>query len=188
IHCTTGPLYPEMREVISKAFGGAYVYNFYGSREVSAIASEVKIASGLYVLYDNVFLEIIDSNGKPVREGEEGEVVVTTLNNFYMPLIRYRIGDRAIKGDNLNFGTLVLDNVVGRTLGVIHKRNGSRLDGQFFTTLFFGKEGIKSFQLIQKSLTVLNLKIVKGEQFSEEELYSILERIECELGEGIEIE
>src|SRR5690606_10085989 len=104
IHCTTGPPYPEMREWISKAFGGAYVYNVYGSREVSAIASEVKIASGLYVLYDNVFLEIIDSNGKPVREGEEGEAVITTLNNFYMPLIRYRIGESDIRGDKFNFG------------------------------------------------------------------------------------
>lgn len=149
IHCTTGPLYPEMRSEISKAFNGAYVYNFYGSREVSAIATEVKDSQGMYVLFDNVFVEIIGEDNKPVKKGEEGQIVITNLNNYYMPLLRYKIGDRAIKGDDFNFGVLRMEQVVGRTLGVIYREDGTKLDGQFFTTLFFNKKGIKSFQLVQ---------------------------------------
>src|SRR5690554_2319950 len=163
IHCTTGPLYPEMRAEINKAFNGARVYNFYGSREVSAIATEAKEKKGMHVLYDNVFVEILDKNNKPVSRGQEGEVVITTLNNFYMPLLRYKIGDRAVKGDNLEFGTLKLESVTGRTLGVIHKKNGSKIDGQFFTTLFFDKKGIKNFQLVQKTISNLELNIVKSD-------------------------
>jgi phenylacetate-CoA ligase len=116
-----------------------------------------------------------------VKQGEEGEIVVTTLNNFYMPLLRYKIGDRAVKGDDLEFGTLKLESVVGRTIGVIHKEDGSRIDGQFFTTLFFNKEGIKNFQLVQKTISDLQLKIVKSEKFEQEELSSILNRIKEEL-------
>jgi len=142
IHCTTGPLYPEMRSEIKKAFNNALVYNFYGSREVSAIATEVPHKKGLFVLYDNVLVEILDENDNPVKKGQEGEVVITTLNNFYMPLIRYKIGDRAIKGDDIEFGSLILDSVVGRTLGVIHKIDGTKIDGQFFTSLFFNQKGI----------------------------------------------
>lgn len=187
IHCTTGPLYPEMRAEIKKAFNQAHVYNFYGSREVSAIASEVIGNEGLHVLFDNVFVEILDGNHQQVKRGMEGEVVITTLNNHYMPLIRYKIGDRAIKGDDLAFGTLKLVEVLGRTLGVIHKSDGSRIDGQFFTTLFFNTKGIKSFQLIQKTLTYLVLNIVKADGFDQDELKQIVERMRKELS-GVEIE
>ena len=170
-----------MRQEIMKAFNNAHVYNYYGSREVSAIATEIKDQEGLFVLYDNVFVEILDENNQPVKRGEEGEVVITTLNNFYMPLLRYKIGDRAIKGDDLEFGTLKLDAVVGRTLGVIHKKDGTKIDGQFFTSLFFYKQGIKSFQLIQKTLSRLELRIVKSDLFTQEELNSIMDKIETEL-------
>ncbi|MBE0445156.1 phenylacetate--CoA ligase family protein [Psychrobacter sp. FME5] len=187
IHCTTGPLYPEMRDEISKAFNNTYVYNFYGSREVSAIASEVRGSEGLFVFYDNIFLEILDENDNPVKKGEEGEIVITTLNNFYMPLIRYKIGDRAIKGDDLEFGTLKMDKVIGRTLGVIHKADGTKIDGQFFTTLFFSKPSIKSFQLVQKDINLLELNIVKNEPFNSDELKQVLNRIMTELP-GIKVE
>ncbi|MFB9057053.1 hypothetical protein ACFFU9_09900 [Mariniflexile ostreae] len=183
IHCTTGPLYPEMKKEIKKAFNNAHVYNFYGSREVSAIASEIKDKKGMFVLYDNVFIEVLDENNKPVKKGEEGEIVVTTLNNFYMPLLRYKIGDRAIKGDELEFGSLKLDSVTGRTLGVIHKKDGTKIDGQFFTTLFFNKKGIKNFQLIQQTISNLQLNIVKSDNFNQLELDAVIQRIKSELGD-----
>lgn len=185
IHCTTGPLYPEMRVEIKKAFNNAHVYNFYGSREVSAIASETSSDNGMSVLFDNVFLEILDDEGRPVGKGEEGNVIVTTLNNLYMPLLRYKIGDRAIKGDEFDFGTLCLGTVVGRTLGVVHKKDGSKIDGQFFTTLFFHKKGIEKFQLVQKTLDYLELNIVKSPEFDQNELNQILSRIENELSDVV---
>ncbi|MGB7526474.1 hypothetical protein [Sphingobacterium cellulitidis] len=181
IHCTTGPLYPEMKKLIKKAFNEAHVYNFYGSREVSAIASELADASGLLVFFDNVFLEILNEDGTQVQYGEEGEVVVTTLNNFYMPLLRYKIGDRAVKGDDLEFGTLNLMQVTGRTLGVIHKNDGTKIDGQFFTSLFFNKNTIKGFQMVQKSISLIELKIVKTINFNQDELNEVVSLIKDNL-------
>lgn len=187
IQTTTGPLYPEMRREIKGAFNNAHVYNFYGSREGSAIATEIPKEDGLYVFYDNVFVEILDENNIPVKKGEEGNIIITSLNNFYMPLIRYKIGDRGIKGDDLNFGTLKLDNVTGRTLGVIHKRDNTKIDGQFFTSLFFNKDGIKNFQIIQKSIENLELKIVKSRKFSQTQLNEIIDKIKNELGYDVNI-
>ncbi len=182
IHTSTGPLYAEMRKEIKKAFNDAHVFSFYGSREVTSISTELPDEGGMIVLYDNVFVEIVNKMGDPVNEGEEGEVVVTTLNNEYMPLIRYRIGDRAVKGDKIStFGTLRLGNILGRTLGVIYTKEGKTIDGQFFTSLFFGKSGIKNFQLIQTNIDHLILKIVKMPSFSEEELDEIINRIKLEL-------
>lgn len=180
IQTTTGPLYDEIKIEIKKAFNNAHVFNFYGSREVSAIASQGKDESSLGVLFDNVFVEVLDLNGNPVNRGEEGEVVVTTLKNKYMPLIRYRIGDRAIKGDSFG-GTLNLDSVLGRTLGVIYKGDGSYIDGQFFTSLFFNIKGIIQFQLIQKSIELLHLKVVKNEFLDQIEFAELIAKIKREL-------
>lgn len=69
IHCTTGPLYPEMRTEIKRAFNNAHVYSFYGSREVSAIATETLGENGMSVLYDNVIVEVLDDDHKPVKKG-----------------------------------------------------------------------------------------------------------------------
>ncbi|GAA0881348.1 phenylacetate--CoA ligase family protein [Algoriphagus jejuensis] len=181
IQTSTGPLYPEVKEEIQKAFKNSHIFSFYGSREVSSIATETPAYSGMNVLYDNVFLEVLDENGIPVKKGEEGEIVITTLNNSYMPLLRYRIGDRAIKGDNLEFGTLILQSVVGRTLGVIHRADGSKIDGQFFTSLFFKSKGIRNFQLIQNQIDSLTLKIVKSVDYDENEMKVIMTRIMEEL-------
>lgn len=179
IHTSTGPLYPEIKTEIQKAFPSSHVFSFYGSREVSAIATEVLNEEGMQVLYDNVFLEIINADGQPASIGEEGEIVITTLSNHYMPLIRYRIGDRAVKNDDLyTFGTLKIQSVLGRTLGVIHRSDGSAIDGQFFTTLFFKATGIERFQLVQRDINKLELFIVKGSNYKKEELTSILDTIE----------
>lgn len=183
IQTTTGPLYPEMRSAINKAFNNAHIYNFYGSREVSAIATEKHNTKGLYVFHNNVFVEILDDNDVAVGIGQEGNIVITTLNNFYMPLIRYKIGDRGIKGDDLDFGTLKLNKVTGRTLGVVHKKDKSKVDGQFFTSLFFNKDGIKNFQIVQKSIDIIELNIVKSNKFSQSQLNEIIDKIKNELGE-----
>lgn len=189
IHTSTGPLYPEMKAEIKRAFNDTHVFSFYGSREVGPMATELPGEEGMMVLYDNIFLEIINKEGKPAKHGEEGEIVVTTLNNHYMPLLRYRIGDRAVKNDHefSTFGTLRIQSVLGRTLGVIHTKDGNTIDGQFFTTLFFNVRGINNFQLIQKSITQLQLNLIKNEKFDEGELDAILKRIQVEVA-GVEIE
>jgi phenylacetate-CoA ligase len=40
-------------------------------------------------------VEVVDQNGRPCQPGEVGEVAITTLHNFVMPLIRYATGDLA---------------------------------------------------------------------------------------------
>jgi len=160
IQTSTGPLYPEMKKEIKKAFNDTHVFSFYGSREVSAIATEIPNEESMTVLYDNVFVELINSKGMPAR-----------------------IGDRGIKDDNnSSFGTLRLKSVLGRTLGVIYKADGSIIDGQFFTTLFFNVEGINNFQLIQTSIEDMKLNLMINENFTEHELDLILDNIKKELG------
>jgi phenylacetate-CoA ligase len=65
----------------------------YGSTETGALAGECP-AGSLHVYADHVHLEIFDGD-RSLPAGEFGDVVVSALRNVAMPLIRYRVGDRA---------------------------------------------------------------------------------------------
>ncbi len=85
-------VYPFQREEIREHLG-ARVIEAYGSTEVGPIAAECP-AGSLHVLGVNVAVEILRGDA-PAPVGEFGDVVVTTLVNRAMPLVRCRIGDSA---------------------------------------------------------------------------------------------
>ncbi|MEO6462236.1 MAG: hypothetical protein ABIP29_04110, partial [Candidatus Eisenbacteria bacterium] len=84
-------LTPAMRERIERAFG-APVFDRYGSREMGNAAHECTAHTGLHVSMERVIVEVL-RDGRPVVEGDEGELVVTVLDNVAEPLLRYAIGD-----------------------------------------------------------------------------------------------
>lgn len=87
----TGEMLTEQnKKFIETAFGCPCVSQ-YGSYEVNSIAYECP-EGDLHIMDENVYVEVF-RNGKPAEEGEEGEIVVTSLQNFVMPFIRYGIGD-----------------------------------------------------------------------------------------------
>lgn len=81
----------KQRKEIESAFRCKTV-NIYGSYEMNAIAYECP-EGHLHLLEDNVFAEIMDGQ-KALLDGEEGEIVLTSLHNTIMPFVRYSLGDR----------------------------------------------------------------------------------------------
>ena len=73
-------LYPNIRWTIA-----------YGMQEFNVIA--YGDTPYLYVMHNNVHVEILDENNLPVAPGETGRIVVTGLKNTLMPLVRYETGD-----------------------------------------------------------------------------------------------
>ena len=88
----------QSREIIEEAFG-CKVFDKYGSREFSGIAYECNAHEGHHVVAESYIVEVL-KDGRPALPGEIGEVVITDLNNFCMPFIRYRVGDLAEAMDN----------------------------------------------------------------------------------------
>ncbi|MBC8484777.1 MAG: phenylacetate--CoA ligase family protein [Bacteroidetes bacterium] len=88
--CTSEPLFKKQRSIISKAFN-CQVVNEYGVSESGICAFECSHGS-FHIMSENIYLEII-RNGKNIKDGEIGEIVITQLNNFAAPLIRYHTGD-----------------------------------------------------------------------------------------------
>ncbi len=162
IMTTAGTLYPEMRSTIEDVFD-TEVYNRYGSREVGDIACECPEHEGLHISAPTHYVEILDDNGEPVEPGEPGEVVITSLTNYSMPLIRYRIGDIAVKAENscsCDRGWPLLSEVKGRVSDVFVTADGTRIHGEFFTHLFYHEEWVETFQVIQEAVDEIRVKVV----------------------------
>ena len=85
-------VYPFQRQELTQHLG-ARIIETYGCTEVGPIAAECP-AGSMHVLADNVHVEIFRGE-EPVADGEFGELVVTSLCNRAMPLVRCRIGDSA---------------------------------------------------------------------------------------------
>lgn len=184
INTSAETLYPHMRELIEKVFN-VKVFDKYGSREVSAIACECECHNGLHVFMDNVILECLDPiTGKEIYD-EPGELIITDLNNYGMPFIRYRIGDMGIlTKEKCACGrqTQVLRRVIGRTTDNFILQDGRIIHGEYFTHLFYNTEGIKEFQFIQETPYKYELNIVKAEGFNEKQFDVIVNKIRTIIG------
>ncbi len=89
------PWTDSMRRHIEKV-GGIKAYDIYGLSEITGpgVGSECCCQDGLHIFEDFFYPEIIDPvSGEPVQEGDEGELVLTTLAKKAMPMIRYRTRD-----------------------------------------------------------------------------------------------
>lgn len=89
-------LLPASRQRLTSAFD-APVYDLYGMREVGAIAAEC-VRGSYHIESERLWVEVVDQDGVPVPDGEQGELVVTNLVAQAMPLTRYRTGDLGALG------------------------------------------------------------------------------------------
>lgn len=85
---------PATRRAIESLWG-AELYDFYGISDVfGACAGMCEARDGLHLAEDHVLLEVLDpATGAPVQDGEQGEMVLTTLRKRARPMIRFRTGD-----------------------------------------------------------------------------------------------
>lgn len=155
---SAGTLYPFMRETIRRVFA-CEIANLYGSREVSDIAWELPGTAGMWAPPWANFIEILDERGRPVPPGTEGNIVVTSLTNYAMPLLRYWIGDRGALLPG-NGGAQVLSHVSGRTVDTFRRRDQTLVDGEYFTHLLYHRPWVGKFQVLQKSHDRLLYRIV----------------------------
>jgi phenylacetate-CoA ligase len=161
-------LYPFMRDTIEKVFG-CKVFNRYGSREVGDIACERPGREGLWVAPWGNYVEVVDPGGNRLPDGKAGEILVTCLNNFAMPLIRYRIEDYGVlspPNSSMPPGNgQVLETVIGRIGDTFVDRNGNLIHGCYFRSLLSFENWISKFQVIQKSPSLILIRIVKADSY-----------------------
>jgi len=163
------------------------VFDKYGSREFSGIAYECAENSGHHVVDECYIVEVL-VDGRPAKPGEIGEVVITDLFNYATPMIRYRIGDLAMAIDQRTSckcgrAHSRIGEIQGRTQAIVHCANGTWMPGTFFAHFFKDYEAvIRFFQIEQFSPGSFNLKIVKGEEYSDARLNAMLQALSFYVG------
>lgn len=179
------------RKLIEQAFG-CKVFDEYGSREFSGIAYECEAHAGHHLVAEGYIVEIL-VGGRPAKPGEVGEVVVTDLNNYCMPFIRYRIGDLAeALGDEpctCGRGAMRIGRIEGRVQSIIQGIEGQYLPGTFFG--HYLKEfdyAIKRFQVVQEERGAIRFLVVKASRFSDDVLEEVLSTFRKHLGEKMRID
>jgi phenylacetate-CoA ligase len=127
-------LFPEVRALISRAFG-CRVFDHYGGAEMAALVTQCE--AGTYHVVPEFGLVEVLRDGRRVQPGERGEIVATGFINPVMPLIRYSTGDSAVLGDGLcqcGRSTQTLERIEGRMDDVVVTPEGhlvGRLDPIF---------------------------------------------------------
>lgn len=177
------------RKQIERVFNTP-VYETYGSREFTLIGAECEHHTGLHLTMENLLTEIVNDDGTPTPDGQEGNVVITDLTNYAMPFVRYAIGDRAIAGlgaCKCGRGLPLLPKVVGRRLDVIVTADGGRIAGEFFPHLIKNHTSILQFQVVQPKLDLVELRIVVDHRWTQEKLRRLQREISKAVGRSTQI-
>lgn len=167
---TTAEVLTELdRTVIEEVFH-CKVFNEYGCGEIGTIAHECKHGS-LHLNSENVIVEAVDSDSLPVGYGVTGELVVTDLVNYSMPLIRYRIKDFGVLSSEVcscGLSLPVLKGVYGREYDYLINSRGDKYHGEFFLYLVedLAKDNINidGVQFIQSQNLSITIKLVVANQ------------------------
>jgi phenylacetate-CoA ligase len=167
IMTSAGTLHPFMRDKIEAQLGGR-VFDRYGSREAGSIATEVCQAGYLHVFPWSVHVEVVDEQGVPLAAGETGEILITSLVNYAMPLIRYAIGDRGHLHPEpqcvCGWQGQVLRGITGRVVDSFLTHDGTRVDGEYFTHLLYFRDWVRKFQVIQRTTTLIDFIVVLNDR------------------------
>jgi phenylacetate-CoA ligase len=158
---TTGEiLSSEVRSLLETTFG-TKVADIYACNESGDIAWQCRYSNGYHINADNVIVEIVKGD-EPAADGQTGEVVITNLNRYSMPIIRYKNGDLARLTEQpcpCGCKLPVIAEIVGRTGEDIFLPDGKTVPWNQLKSLMNHPQ-VRQFQLVQNIDGILKIKYV----------------------------
>jgi len=156
------PVSLELITLTQQAWG-AQCLPTYSSSEAGLMGSPLSEGEGYYVEAEAVHLEVLREDGTPCAPGEIGRVVITTLQEFLRPLIRYEVGDyaQAVERDPADPITLPrLGRVMGRQRTMIQLPDGRRVWPHFEFAPLLSVGGLCKWQLVQHADLSMTARVV----------------------------
>ena len=171
---------------MAKTFN-AEVYDFYGLSEMGIVGWECWAHTGYHLAEDATIVEYL-----PVDDiAGAFKLVMTNLNLYAMPLIRFETGDLVFPGTNKSCPCgrtfSQFEQVEGRIADVIQKKNGTKISPYRLTCALENVAGLRTYQVIQKNLDSILVRFepVPYEKGAKEE--QIRHTVETVLGDDIQI-
>mgnify|MGYP000322706593 CR=1 FL=1 len=175
-------------ELLTQALGDE-VFRSYGSREFMLIGMECRLHRGYHISSDNLYVEVVDENGKPVADGEKGRILITDLHNDASPFVRYEIGDMGVSsGERCPCGLPfpLLEKVEGRIQEEIILPDGCRASTLIIPHLVKEFKWIYAYQFIQKTPDTFEINVVSDENLCAKESGNLVRLLKEKMGENLE--
>ena len=184
-------LHKGQRELLCELLADE-VFASYGSREFMLIGMECRRHRGYHISSDNLLVEVVDQEGKPVSPGVSGRIVISDLRNRATPFIRYEIGDLGAMSDpgyecpcGLPFP--VLERVDGRIQEVISRPDGQKMTALFIPHLMKEFAWIDGYQIQQGKPGQITVSLVTGGPLDDSMTRPIADALRGKLGREMSI-
>jgi len=159
-------LLPHIRARLEHVFA-APVYDEYGLTEVGGrVATECSAHAGFHVYAADYVVEAVDGGGRPVRDGDEGELVVTNLFSRSVPIISYRTGDRGVLSSELCRCGAVSPRIIhlrGREITRFALPGGGTYNPYDEYRVLLAQLPLRQFQMVQRGGHGLTLNYVSDQ-------------------------
>jgi phenylacetate-CoA ligase len=172
----------EMRKTISEVYN-CPVFDGYSGVEACCTISECEYHT-MHESPDMGIIELLNDSGLHVKAGEPGEIIATGLLNFEQPLIRYRTGDIAIRAEHgceCGRQMPVFQELIGRLEDTVVGVDGREMVR--FHGIFVGLSHVREGQIIQKTTTDFQVRLVVDQNFGDMEKEEIYHRFQTRLGQ-----
>ena len=186
---TSERLYDDQRATIARVFGCG-VANGYGGRDAGFIAHECP-SGGLHLTAEDLIVEIIGPDGRPVPDGQPGEIVTTHLATRDFPFIRYRTGDVAVLDTAAcacGRGLPLIKEIQGRSTDFVVAADGTVMHGLALIYILRDLPGVQSFKIVQESLESTTVQLVVDERFERARCGDIVTAFQRRLGAGVAVD
>ena len=146
-----------------EAFFNTEIFDRYSPHEIEGVAFACHVHRGMHMAIDSYHVEFLDSSNQPVGPEETGFIVVTDLDNYLLPLIRYKVGD---VGHYYNGacacgrGFPLMGEIDGRARDLFVLRNGSMVAPARIAAVLQDEPAVALFQVIQNLNNDIAVKIV----------------------------
>lgn len=159
---TFGEMLPADLRDLAREVWNLPVTDVYSSEEFGNIALQCPVhADNYHIQSENLLVEIVDDKGAPCAPGEIGRVLVSTLHNFTMPLLRYEIGDYAQVGAacECGRGLPVIRRIVGRRRNMLRLPGGRSHWPSFPFEYFKPIADFRQIQIIQHQIQAIEVRL-----------------------------
>ena len=177
-----------------QAESGIRAYDIYGLSEIigPGVASECCMQNGLHVFEDHFYPEIIDPvTTKPLPDGEEGELVLTTLSKQAMPMLRYRTRDiTKLMTEKCECGRTIrrIVRITRRSDDMFIIRGVNVFPSQIECALLAVEGALPHYHIVlsrDKGLDVMEVKVEVGSEVLSDRM-SAMEELRYKIGHSIE--
>lgn len=179
----------SLRDLCRRAWG-VPVTDAYSAEEVGSIALQCPGNTHYHVQAENLLVEVLDARGRPCAPGQVGRVVLTTLHNFAMPLIRYANGDYAEAGEacSCGRGLPVVKRILGRQRNMVTLPDGTQHWPSFPSETWTDIAPIRQIQLVQRALDRIEANLVVEAPLAAEQRERLVRALQQGLGYPFAIE